>query len=288
VGVRTDEPPAPLVVLLYHRLTDPGDGFDRWNMTIAPPNFEAHMQVVARDFRPLRLSRAVDLLRRGSLPERSISVSFDDGYADNLTVALPTLRRWGVPATFFISGAAASSADGVFWWDRLAEAIMAAPMESTTARQLHHRLATTPPDARDGLLRHLPRSDAELPRRLTAGELVRLSQDPLADIGSHGWSHRALIFLGPEEIEHEIRRNVEALQEIVPLQSMFAYPFGVHGAVATRQVLSELEMTSAYRVASTAATRDSNFFALPRLEVGNWPGPRFARVLERLCADPHA
>ena len=53
------------------------------------------------------------------------SVTFDDGYTDNLTTASPILRRAGIPATFFICTGCLGDVRG-FWWDRVATAIAAA------------------------------------------------------------------------------------------------------------------------------------------------------------------
>ena len=53
-------------------------------------------------FNVLSLDRAVAQLATGTLPERAAAITFDDGYADNATVALHQLRNRGLTATFFI------------------------------------------------------------------------------------------------------------------------------------------------------------------------------------------
>lgn len=103
-------------MLLYHRIQSP-DG-DPWSLCVSPQNFAAHLAVLRRHARPVSLEslcRAVNERRR--LP-RSVVVSFDDGYLDNLTQAAPLLQRFDVPATFFIASGFLDQAQA-FWWDEL-------------------------------------------------------------------------------------------------------------------------------------------------------------------------
>src|SRR5689334_3311798 len=103
-----------MLILLYHRIDVSLS--DRWGLCVSPRNFESHMQELARGFSPQPLSEISRLLRLGRAPRRVVAVTFDDGYQDNLTTALPILRRWGIPATFFLCGEA-SAFEGAFWWE---------------------------------------------------------------------------------------------------------------------------------------------------------------------------
>jgi len=90
-----------LRVLTYHRVNDrhPHD-----RLTVHPDTFAAQMEVLAVSDRPVvSLLQTLPALRRTApLPPRAVALTFDDGYADNLTHALPTLARFGFPATFFV------------------------------------------------------------------------------------------------------------------------------------------------------------------------------------------
>jgi peptidoglycan/xylan/chitin deacetylase (PgdA/CDA1 family) len=57
-------------------------------------------------------------LLRDELPDRSVVVTFDDGYADNLHNAKPLLERYSVPATFFLTTGYLGR-EREFWWDEL-------------------------------------------------------------------------------------------------------------------------------------------------------------------------
>lgn len=102
------------VVLLYHRVAGPR--FDPQLLDVSPQNFDAQMRVLAHRTEPLAL-REFELRRRaGTLPARAVAVTFDDGYVDNLHVAVPHLNAHGIPATVFVA-AGMIGTGREFWWD---------------------------------------------------------------------------------------------------------------------------------------------------------------------------
>ena len=47
--------------------------------------------------RVLPLGESLERLARGDLPARAVAITFDDGYADNRTIAMPILQALGLP-----------------------------------------------------------------------------------------------------------------------------------------------------------------------------------------------
>jgi len=107
----------PPVILMYHSVRD--SKRDPFALRVAPAHFEEHMAIVAKTARPVTLQEIV----RRDCPPRSVAVTFDDGYADNLHAALPILERHGIPATVFITTGFIGS-DREFWWDELDRLIL--------------------------------------------------------------------------------------------------------------------------------------------------------------------
>ena len=90
-----------LSILILHRVLPKGDPLFP-NEPVAT-EFDELLRHIKSTYNVLRLSDAIERLQAGSLPRRALSISFDDGYADNLSVAAPILRTHGLPATLFIT-----------------------------------------------------------------------------------------------------------------------------------------------------------------------------------------
>ena len=90
-----------LSILVLHRVLPQADALFPAELDAA--RFDRLMAVAARSFQVLRLSDAVRHLQQGTLPARALCITFDDGYADNHDIALPILKRHGLPACFFIA-----------------------------------------------------------------------------------------------------------------------------------------------------------------------------------------
>jgi peptidoglycan/xylan/chitin deacetylase (PgdA/CDA1 family) len=86
-------------ILMYHRVTRVA-GFDQ--LVVRPERFEEQMAHLARRHRVISLAQAVEELASGDV-RPGVVVTFDDGYRDTLTHALPILRDYAIPATVFIT-----------------------------------------------------------------------------------------------------------------------------------------------------------------------------------------
>jgi peptidoglycan/xylan/chitin deacetylase (PgdA/CDA1 family) len=104
------------LILLYHRVAEPCT--DPWSLSVTPRHFDEHLEVLREHARPIRLQRLSRGLLEGDLPDRSVVVTFDDGYADNLHNAKPLLERHETPATVFLTTGYIGQ-EREFWWDEL-------------------------------------------------------------------------------------------------------------------------------------------------------------------------
>ena len=103
------------LVLLYHRIAEPAT--DVWEMAVSPGNFEAHLQVLKEANQVVSLRALTESLKKKKVKKGSIAICFDDGYEDNYLEARPLLKKYELPATFFISSG--PEEEEGFWWDEL-------------------------------------------------------------------------------------------------------------------------------------------------------------------------
>lgn len=90
--------PAATVIML-HRVND----HDPSDLTTPTPVFEEMLRVVTTEYRVRSLPDLIGDLRAGrQIEPLTVSITFDDGYRDDLTVAAPLLLKYRVPATFFV------------------------------------------------------------------------------------------------------------------------------------------------------------------------------------------
>ncbi len=92
-------------VLMYHKVDAlvPSEAVGR-DLTVEPNAFAAQLEYLRRRrIRTLTAAELVNEIARGGRPRHAVVLTFDDGYADAATTALPILRRYGARATFFVS-----------------------------------------------------------------------------------------------------------------------------------------------------------------------------------------
>lgn len=94
-------------ILMYHSLTDDPAQTDAY--TVLASDFEAHLAALsAAGYHSVGYDDLADYVLRGKdLPEKSVVITFDDGYANNLTLGAPLLEQYGFQAQIAVIGVSA-------------------------------------------------------------------------------------------------------------------------------------------------------------------------------------
>jgi peptidoglycan/xylan/chitin deacetylase (PgdA/CDA1 family) len=243
------------------------------------------------------------LERLGSPSERPFAAfTFDDGFADSLTHALPVMEKFGAPMTVYVAtGMIAHAMDA--WWLGLAEWIrtsdrvalpgvglsfecpdFAAKQRAFVAIEaVIHGNYDLLPQVRAAVAAHGIELGALLAREaLTVEQLKTLSRHPLVTIGGHGDAHINLARTSGETVYREMMSNRRFLEGIIDKPVVhFAYPFGNALACGAREAGIAGEI--GFRTAVT--TRSGAIFpahldhphALPRERLGGDDTPSSLR-----------
>jgi peptidoglycan/xylan/chitin deacetylase (PgdA/CDA1 family) len=276
-----------LSILIFHRVLPEPDPIlpgEIW-----AERFDRLMGLVAGCFQVLPLGEACTLLQQGRLPGRALAITFDDGYADNHDIALPILRRHGLPACFFVATGFLDG--GRMFNDTVIEAVRHSPLDSVDLPALglgrlplagaSQRAAAIGrilpvvkylrPAEREPALAAL--CDALAPRHLREDLMMRSDQvralhDAGMEVGAHTVHHPILSTLDDAHAEREITEGRDRLEAIIraPVR-LLAYPNGRpdrdydrrHAAMARR-----LGFDAAVTTAPGCAGPDADPFQLPR------------------------
>lgn len=87
-------------VLLYHRV-----GYTQDPLTVTPERFSNDLRLLRDNgYRSISLTQFQNFLQgqSGSIPNKPVLITFDDGYVDNFDSAFPLLQLHGMTASFFI------------------------------------------------------------------------------------------------------------------------------------------------------------------------------------------
>ena len=159
-----------------------------------------------------------------------VLITFDDGYYNN-HLALPVLRQFGVPATFFISTHHVQTGEA-FWWDVVYRGRQRQPLPPG-ARQAEHALLRRlrHPEIRQYLLAHFGPAAlqpvGDLDRPFTPTELAAFARAPEVVLGNHTAHHAVLTNYAPPAAAQELAAGQQYLAQLTgTVPSAVAYPHG--------------------------------------------------------------
>jgi peptidoglycan/xylan/chitin deacetylase (PgdA/CDA1 family) len=255
------------VVLMYHRVltseertktgSHPGIVVDR-------ETFVRQMAVLKRRFHVLTIGEfASRMERRIPFDDSSCLITFDDGWSDNFTHALPILHQYGLPAVVFLP---VNFIGGrrLFWQERLTHLVVQAVMQVRSDPQRRERFRESLAAVRLDSLLDLPDHDPRFAimeavrqqKKLAASvidgsvatladelgfqadeqddtdgfmtweQIAHMSQQGIA-FGGHGAEHRLLTVLSTDEARDEIHTAKDVIDNRLKEKVLtFSYPNG--------------------------------------------------------------
>lgn len=305
-----------VVVLTFHRVLK-DEEYARTKspagMVVREESFEQLVRHVSRHYHVVRLTGG-PLAPKEKQKRVRVAFTFDDAWADNVTVAAPIAREYGVPLTVFLC----SERLGFrfpFWPERVA-ALYAAAEDSGCADRLDERLTigvgptssshgrngewslqekmeyltTLPPATREQLIggpwnefgTHPAVVESEaIDATMTWGDVRELAGSGVT-FGSHTQSHPVLTCITPSEADRELSESKRAIEEHLGKNcTLFSYPHG-NSSPEVRALVARAGYKFAFLNSAGAWTCDSDPLLIPRVNVweGMLVGPagRFSRI----------
>jgi peptidoglycan/xylan/chitin deacetylase (PgdA/CDA1 family) len=301
------------IVLMYHRIATLSA--DPWGLGVRPDHFEAQIRELKKHTDIVPLSRLASQLRSGRRSRPVVAITFDDGYADNLTAARPILERHEAPATVFLATGFVGRREE-FWWNRLARLLLsghALPQSHAliagdsafrwddaalgvpgsagqrACLRLHDRLwnwlCGRPEAERSQVLQELenrlgaPLAADRSAWPMTPEEVQALVAGGLVDIGAHSVTHPMLSRLSSGEKAIEIRQSRADCRRLSGCDpACFAFP---HGDLDMECV--ELVREAGFETACTSESdlvwSSGDAYRMPRIFVRNESGDALLRRL---------
>ena len=257
--------PKGLYSVNLHRVGDPSQSMLDSNVfSCSEEQLEEHLRFFKSNFTVVNQDDLVTLFKQPEKvkQDRYLAITFDDGYIDNYSLALPMLKRHGLSATFFIATGLVGN-QVLPWWDKVAyllkssgaSSIKIAGWESTIEskgnQQLFVRMVLKQfkscPLSADEQIRQMEEklnftAQYPTPEFMTWDNVKTLHESGM-DIGAHSHNHFILTKLTDEEILFELQHSKALLEDHlkIPIKA-FSYPIG-NQSTYNQSVIETLKST---------------------------------------------
>lgn len=283
---------AKFAVLCYHRI---GTGGIPLFSELPAEIFEEQIRFLRRRYRVLSLDELCEEMEEPGKDGQAIAVTFDDGYRDLFTHALPVLQNYQIPATIFLPAACIETGE-VPWYDRIFLMLRVFPedeLEITLDRPRRFRLVSretrlqaaaeimqylrTLPDWLrkehcQSLEKQVILPSEELNERMLTWDQIGVMCRAGISFGSHTMTHPVVSQLTAAQLESELTESKQLLEQRIgsPMRH-FAFPFGQPGdcGKAALPVLARLGYRSAATTVEGTNTPGGNLYELRRTQVVN-------------------
>ncbi len=290
-------------IIVYHRVVSDDDPRRSLNQAvkIKISEFTQQMDYLRDACVPVPLEWMVGRLARDVAPDKFyVSVTFDDGYADNLTHAFPVLASRQIPATIFITTGFIEGSIPEPWWDDLEERVSQRQgthfIELTDGKGCAYDLsdltekaalltdvARTITSAPELLPDILSRIDDQLPaesisagrgRFLSWEQLAQWRRDELVAVAPHTVTHPFMVESNRKYFSEAVASRTALRERLGGCLNMFAYPYGLDGAYSktATDFLRESGFDAAFTVAFRYPHKDNNLLTLPRIPISGNDG----------------
>jgi peptidoglycan/xylan/chitin deacetylase (PgdA/CDA1 family) len=300
-----------LTVLTYHRICDDTGDFKYHHGVVSgtQDQFSSQMSYLAKHSNVISIRDVLDVCTGKLQPKsHSIMITFDDGYLDNYTSALPILLANGLTAAFFITTGFVEQSLSP-WYDDLAYAINSMQASEIVVPGIGELSLTSSgkrTQAVTSIISFLKSNPGIDPNRFvdalradgdTANDTrarLFMNWDEITDLANQGMyvaphtvTHQNLTALDDRLVREEIGTATEAISMRVGYRpEAFAYPYGTRDSYndSTKRILHDQGMRLAFTTTFglNQLNRDADLLGLKRCNVDSRIGlVKFTFLLNR-------
>lgn len=226
-------------ILMYHMIAPHKDRAQFNGLRVSPEMFEKQLHYLfSHGWHSYTMSELIQY--RDSLPKKSFVLTFDDGYLDNYTNALPLLKKYHFKATLYL-------------------VVNRHNNEWSIHRKKNHNT---------GELRKEP--------KLEDPQILEMIESGCFEIGIHTMNHLNFLSLSPEETTYEIKKAKQIVESKFDITCYsFSYPFGLYkekdwlvvrdagftNATTTQKGISKLEVSNLFLLKRITISGKDSFLA---------------------------
>ena len=230
-------------------------------------------------------------------PRRFVTFTFDDGYVDNLTHALPVFEKYDTPFSVFVTTGYIDKT-AFLWWYLLEEIMLKQNSINFKFKNQEFRYKTTTEKEKktafaniktlilecsnlkdyNVLMKDILKDSGVEPYELneklilTAKQTKEFSQHPLVTLGAHTLNHLALSEIREKDVLNEIQGSMKRLKEITgQTVKYFAYPYGTAVEAGDREFelagKCNLKMAFTTDKKNISNKQSRNLFSIPRIGI---------------------
>lgn len=110
-------------ILLYHEFTETVPTETKYSVVSTPKRFEENIcYLLNHGYTIIPLEALIEFQNNTrALPQKSVVLTFDDGYTSNYSLIFPILKKYNIPATIFVTVSTMNNNYGKMTWDQMRE-----------------------------------------------------------------------------------------------------------------------------------------------------------------------
>ena len=233
--------------------------------------------------------------KKNDFYDRSFVITFDDGFYNNYSIALPILKKMNIPATFYITTDFIEK-NLTSWVDRIEIAVnekkkgkikilnknysfintlkSKVKFMNNLKKLIKENKKISPYMLANNIVKELnyrkniTTSNSILDKKMNWNHIRKINNEKLFIIGGHSKTHRILSFLSKQEVKNEINQSINILEKKLKNKiNHYSYPEGLSHTFSNREIilLKKRGVQCSPSAEHGINNKNSNLFKLKRI-----------------------